>query len=113
MILLKMFSGPWSWDSSNSNSIIPGLGLLMRSQISYMFCVRNFLDFTFSLADVSVSFVVFSKLEILSSTFYIILLMLASVFLFCSLGFLQFVFSLLFLFAGSGLPQFYLFHSPA
>jgi hypothetical protein len=38
-----------------------------------MFCVRNFLDFTFYLFDVSSSSIVLSVLEILSSISYILL----------------------------------------
>ena len=43
--------------------IIVRLGLLMVSQISWMFCVRNFLDLTFSLTDVSISSIVSSMPE--------------------------------------------------
>jgi hypothetical protein len=78
--LLKIFSGPWSCDSSPSSiPIILRLGLLMVSQISWIFCVRNFLDITFSLTGVSISFVIPSMTEILSSMSCILLVMLMSV----------------------------------
>jgi hypothetical protein len=53
--LLKIFSGPLSWESSSSIPIIFRFGLFMVSQIFWMFCVRNFLDLAFSLTGVSIS----------------------------------------------------------
>ena len=64
MILLKVFSRPWSWDFSPSIPIILSLHLFMLSQISWMFCVRKFLDLTFSLIDISISSPVSSTSEI-------------------------------------------------
>ena len=63
--------------------IIVRLGLLTVSQISWMFCVRNFLDLTF-LTDVLISSILPSMPEILSSFFYILLVIFASAFS-CSL----------------------------
>jgi hypothetical protein len=77
-----------------------------------MFSVRNFLDLTFSFADVSISSIVLSISETCSSNTGILLHLL---FLFSSLGFpsLGFteLFSLLLLFPLSGLAQFHLFPS--
>jgi hypothetical protein len=83
MTLLKIFSGSWNWDSSPP-SIPRRLGLFMISQISWLFCVRNFLTLTFSLTDVSVSSTVSSILEMLSSISCTLLRMLTSLFLFSS-----------------------------
>jgi hypothetical protein len=55
VILLKMFSGPWSWESSSSIPIIFSLGLFIVSLISCMIFVRKFLDLAFSWSDVSVT----------------------------------------------------------
>ena len=50
IILLKIFAGPLCWKSSFSPSpIIHRFGLLIVSWNSWMFCVRIFLHFTFSL----------------------------------------------------------------
>ena len=70
MILLRMISGPWNWDSSSSSlPIILMLGLFMIFQMSLMFGVMSVLDLT------GVS----SMPEFLSFTSYILLVMLASV----------------------------------
>jgi hypothetical protein len=54
IILLKMFTGPLSWESLLSSIlIILRLGLLIVSWISWMFWVRTFLLFAFSLTIVS------------------------------------------------------------
>ena len=78
MVLLKIFSGLLSSEYSSSISIILRFGLFIVSQISCMSYV-NFLGLTFSLADVSVSFLVSSRPEIVSSTSCIVLVMLVSV----------------------------------
>jgi hypothetical protein len=50
IILLKIFIGPLSWESLLSSiPIILRLGLLIVSWISWMFWVRSFLLFAFSL----------------------------------------------------------------
>jgi hypothetical protein len=44
MVLLKIFSEPWNWESfSSSIPIIHMFGFLIVSQVSWMFCDRNFL----------------------------------------------------------------------
>jgi hypothetical protein len=49
LILLKIFTGPLSWESSLSSiPIILRFGLHIVSWISWMFLVRIFLPFTFS-----------------------------------------------------------------
>jgi hypothetical protein len=54
IILLKMFTGPLSWESpSYSMPIIVRVGLLIVSWISWMFWVRVVLHFAFSLILVS------------------------------------------------------------
>jgi hypothetical protein len=54
IILLKIFTGPLSWESSlSSKSIILRFDLLIVSWISWMFWVRSFLHFAFSLTVVS------------------------------------------------------------
>jgi hypothetical protein len=70
MILLKICSQLWSWDMSPSSiPIILKLGLFI--QIFCMFCVRNFLDLTFSLTDVSISpiFFLFLRCSLPSQVF--------------------------------------------
>jgi len=58
MILLNIFSEPLSWLSSLSSiPIIFRFGLFILSQISWIFCVRKFLDLTFSWTAVSISFI--------------------------------------------------------
>jgi hypothetical protein len=48
--LLKVFTGPLSWESSLSSiPIILRFGLLIMSWVSWMFQVRSFLHFAFSL----------------------------------------------------------------
>jgi hypothetical protein len=80
IILLKIFSGPWSCGSSPSSiPIIHRLDLFMVSQIFWMFCVRNFLDLTFSLAGVSISSIISSTPESLSSISCTLLVMFVSV----------------------------------
>jgi hypothetical protein len=88
MILLKIFSGPSSWKSSYfSIPIILRFDLYMVSQISWMFCVRNFSDLAFSLTNLTISSVVFSVSEILSSTSFFFFFFLF-LFLFFETGFL-------------------------
>ena len=54
IILLKIFTGPLSWESLLSSiPIILRFGLLIVSWISWMFWVRSFLHFAFSLTVVS------------------------------------------------------------
>jgi hypothetical protein len=80
IILLKIFTGPLIWGSSLSFiPIILKFGLLTVSWISWMFWVRSFLNFAFSLIVVLVFSMVSSAPEILSSISYILLVMLASV----------------------------------
>jgi hypothetical protein len=56
MILLKIFSGPWILKLSPSSiPVILRFALFTVSQISWVFCVRNSLDLTFSLISVSIS----------------------------------------------------------
>jgi hypothetical protein len=47
MILLEIFS--WRWKASPSIPIVLRFGLFIAFKISWMFCIRNFLDLTFSL----------------------------------------------------------------
>jgi hypothetical protein len=57
MVLLKIFSGPLSWLLCPFPiPIILRFGLCILVQISWMFCVRKFLDLTFLWTDVSISF---------------------------------------------------------
>jgi hypothetical protein len=56
MVLLKIFSGPLSWESfSSSIPVIFRFALFIMSQISWMFYIINFLDFVFSLPDILIS----------------------------------------------------------
>ena len=104
IILLKIFTGPLSWKSSFlSILIILRFGLLIVSWICWMFWVRIFLHFTFSLIVVSMFSMVSSVPEILSSISLFCLLCLHLWLLTSFLGFLlselsPFVISLLFLF---------------
>ena len=78
IILLKTFSGPLSWESSFfSISFILRFGLFIISWISWMFWDRSFLHFTFCLTVVSMSYMVPSTPEILSSISCILLVMLS------------------------------------
>ena len=73
-----------------------------------------FLDLMFSFTDVSLSFIVSSMPEILSSIFCILLVMLASIvpILFLSFYISRVLFSLLLLFPFLSLAQFYIVLSP-
>jgi hypothetical protein len=67
IILLKIFTGPLSWESSLSSiPIILRFGLLIVHLISWMFWVRSFLPFAFSLTVVSMFSMVSFAPEILS-----------------------------------------------
>ena len=75
IILLKIFTGPLSWESSLSSiSIILRFGLLIVSWISQMFWVRSFLVCAFSLTVVSMFSMVSSAPEILSSCILLVIL---------------------------------------
>ena len=79
IILLKIFTGLLVWESSLSSiPIILRFGLHIVSWISWMFWVRGFLLFAFSLTVVSMLSMVTSAPEILSSISCILLVMLAS-----------------------------------
>lgn len=72
----------WAFELESSFiPIILSFGLFTVSQISQIFCVRNILDLTFSLTDLSISYVLSSKLEpeILSSISSILLVMFVSI----------------------------------
>jgi hypothetical protein len=74
VILLKIFTGHFSWESSFSSlPTILRFGLLIVSWISWMFLLRSFLHFAFSLAVVSMFSMVSSVPEILSSISCILL----------------------------------------
>jgi hypothetical protein len=78
IILLKIFTGPLSWKSYfSSKPIILSFGLLIVSWISWMFWVRIFFHFTFSLIVVSMFSMVSSTPEILSSIYCLLLVILA------------------------------------
>ena len=80
IILLTIFTGPLSWESSFSFiPIFLTFGLLMVSWISWMFWVKNFVHFAFSLTVFSMFSMVSSAPEILSSISYIPLVILASI----------------------------------
>jgi hypothetical protein len=79
-ILLKIFTGPLSWESSLSSiSIILMFGLLF-SWIFWMFWVRISLPFAFSLTVVTMFSMESFAPEILSSIPCILLMMLVSMF---------------------------------
>ena len=79
MILLKIFSGTLSWESSPfSIPIILRFGFFIVSQISWMFHVTVFLDLAFSLTNVLIPSSISSKPETLSSNSCILLVILAS-----------------------------------
>jgi hypothetical protein len=78
IILLKIFTGPLSWESSLSSIPINiRFGLCIVSWISWMFWVRSLLHFAFSLTAVSMFSLVSSVPEVLSSISCILLVMLA------------------------------------
>jgi hypothetical protein len=80
IILLKIFTGPLHWKSSISSiPVILRFVLLILSWISWMFCVRIFLHFAFSLIVVSMISMVSCAPEILSSSSCILLEMFASI----------------------------------
>lgn len=54
-------------------------GIILASQISWMICVCNYLDLIFSLNDTSISSIVSSIPELLSSITYFLLVKLVSV----------------------------------
>jgi hypothetical protein len=79
VILLKIFNGPLIWESFLSSIPISfRFGLLIVSWISWRFQFRSFLHFAFSLTVVSMFSMVSSSLEILSSIYSILLVMVAS-----------------------------------
>jgi hypothetical protein len=74
IILLRIFTGPLSWESLLSSiPIIHRFDLLSVSWISWMFWVRNFLYFSFSLTVVSMNSLGSFAPEILSSISCILL----------------------------------------
>ena len=93
MILVNVFSVCLSWSSSPSIPIILRFCLLMFSQISWMFCVKNLLDLMFSLFHEFISYsylqpLIFSIPSFLlcSSTSYSGCLSLGELFLVCSVS---------------------------
>jgi len=79
MILLKIFTGPLSWESSLSSiPIILRFDLLIESWISYMFWTSSFFCFTLSLTVESMISMESSAPEILSSISCILLVKLLS-----------------------------------
>jgi hypothetical protein len=79
IILLKIFTGPLSCESSLSSiHIILRFGVIIVSWISLMFWVRSYLPFAFSLTVVVMFSMESSAPEILSSISCILLVMLAS-----------------------------------
>ena len=71
VILLKIFTGPLSWESSVSSIlIILRFGLLIVSWISWMVLVKSFLHYAFSLTVVSRFSMVSSASEILLSLIF-------------------------------------------
>jgi hypothetical protein len=71
---------PLSWESSLSSTlVILRFGLLIVSRISWIFLVSSFLHFAFSSTVVSMFSMASSAPEILSSSFCILLVMLASI----------------------------------
>jgi hypothetical protein len=67
-IMLKILTGPLSWESSLPSILITiRFDLFIVSSISWMFWVRSFLNFLFSLTVVSIFSMVSSAPEILSS----------------------------------------------
>ena len=80
IILLKIFAGPLTWESSLSSiPIFLRFCLLIVSWISWMFRVRRFLHFAFSFTVVSMFSMVSSVPEILYSISCILFEMLASI----------------------------------
>jgi hypothetical protein len=80
LCLLKLFSGPLSWDPLPSSiPVILRFNHFVVSRISWIFWVRSFSYFVFSLTDESIPSMVSSMPEILSSISCILLLMLESV----------------------------------
>ena len=77
--LLKIFTGPLSWEASLSSiAIILRFGLLLVSWISQMFWVRSCLNFPFPLTVLSIFFMLSSVPKILSFISCILLVMIAS-----------------------------------
>ena len=103
-LALKIFTGPLSWESSLSSiPIILRFGLLIVSWISWMFWVRIFLHFAFSLIIVSMFsmdplHLRFSLLSLVFCWWCLHLWFLVSFLGFLSPGLSHFVISLLFLF---------------
>jgi hypothetical protein len=101
---LKIFTGPLSWEPSFSSiPIMHTFGLLILSWISWMFWVRSFLHFAFSLTVVLIFFLWyllhlrFSLLSLVLFWLYLHLWLLISFLGFISPGYFPSVISLLFL----------------
>jgi hypothetical protein len=79
LILLKILAGPLSWEHLPfSISIFLRVGLLILCWISWIFWVRIFLHFAFSLTVVAMFSMVCPEPKILSSISCILFMMLAS-----------------------------------
>ena len=103
-----------NWESSFI-PIFLRFGLFMVFQISWMFCVKTFLELKFSLTNVSVAYIISSMPKILSSISCILSVMLVSLVpvLFPRLSTFRIpsvCVSLLTLFSFSSFEQFYFLH---
>jgi hypothetical protein len=79
MILLKIFSGLFIWESPFSISIILRFGVFILMQIFWMVLCQKLFRFNISLTNTSISSFVSLTRQILSSISCILLVMLVSV----------------------------------